>query len=146
MKMKEFKFFFNVLVSLLLFFSCVEEDDTLNPIDLLTDDYDNIPVKVNTRDSFTFTVSAKDFDYVSEDAIIFTSDSLVVTITSTNAKSTNSSFTLFGGNNNILLSEKLNDSKITVNTDLTGIIPELVKIELNDYSGQLTIVVALHKK
>jgi hypothetical protein len=137
------KLFLIVLVSLILISGCSEENDVIDPIDLLSDDYDNIPVKVNTEDSFTFTLSANDFDYFTEDDINFTNDSLVVTITSTNAEAANSSFTLYGSNDNILFSEGLNDSKVTVKTDLTGEIPERVKIELNDYSGQLTIVVAL---
>ena len=134
-----------VLVAAFLFTTCKDDDDPLTPIDLLIEDYDNIPVKVNTLDSYTFTISAKNFNYSTEDVLNFSSDSLVVTITSSNASSNNSSFTLYGDNENIIFSENLNESRVTVNTDLIGRIPKKVEIELSQFSGQLTIVVAVQK-
>ena len=51
------KLFLTNLSLLFLFISC-HDDDTINvPIDLLVGTYDNIPVIVNTEDSYTFTVS-----------------------------------------------------------------------------------------
>ena len=114
-----------------------------SPIDLLSDVYDNIPVKVNTQNSFTFTLSAKDFTYSTTDDLVFLNDSLVVTITMANVTSSNSSCKLYNSSNVEIFGESLNESKVVVNTDLIGDIPDKIKIELIDFTGQLTIVVAL---
>lgn len=142
--MKKINIILLVLFSALLITGCKEDDELIPPIDLLVPEYDNIPVKVNTQDSYTFTVSANNFNYSTEDALSFSSDSLVVTITSTNAESSNSGFVLYGSNNSVILSEELNESKVTVNTNLTGSVPVAANIELNNYTGKLTIVVAVH--
>ena len=130
-----------------LFFSCEDDDSNnlTNPIDLIVDDYDNIPVKVNTQDSFTFTLNAKNFSYTTEDNLQFSDDSIVVTITLTNASSNNSSFVLIDTEGNVMYSESLNENKVSVDTDLIGNIPSLSRIELNNFTGQLTIVVAVNK-
>ncbi len=135
------------LLSILFIFfplGCNNDEDSINsPIDLLIDSYTNIPVKINTENSYTFTINAKDYTYSTEDNLSFFSDSLVVTITLTKAYSANSSVKLFDQMNEEILSESLNESKVVVNTKLDGNIPEKIKIDLVNFTGQFTIVVAL---
>jgi hypothetical protein len=139
-------FWFSFIVLPFIIISCKENEDTINiPIDLLIDTYDNIPVIVNTENSYTFTVSASNLTYSTEDNLVFLSDSLVVTITLTNVSSANSRIKLFSENNEEVFSESLNNNKVFVNTELKGNIPKTISIELDNFSGQLTIVVATDK-
>lgn len=132
------------IVTLALFSSCDQDEKLLtSPIDLLSDTYDNIPVKVNTTNSFTFTVSAKDFTYSTEDNLIFDADSLVYTLTLMNSKSSNSSVQLIDSAGNQIFNESLNTNKVIVNPNIKGVIPKKIIIDLINFSGQLTIVVAI---
>lgn len=142
--MKYLKLFLYLIIILpIIFQSCKENDNTISvPIDLLGDTYDNIPVIVNTENSYTFTISANNLSYTSEENLVFTNDSLIVTITLANASSQNSFIKLFNSDNSELFTESLNENKVLVNTELKGQIPKSVQVELNDFSGQLTIVVA----
>ena len=142
--MKKLFFIILLLLSHFIFQSCDDDENKLtDPIDLIVDDYDNIPVKVNTQDSYTFTINAKNFSYSTEDNLIFSDDSIVVTISLTNASSTNSSFVMYDTEGGVMFSESLNENKVSVDTDLNGKIPSLCRVELNNFTGQLTIVVAL---
>ena len=145
--MKYLKNFFSVSILLtLLLNSCNDDDDLItSPIDLLIDKYDNIPVKVNTENSYTLTVVANDFTYSTEDDLTFLGDSIVVTITLTNANSSNSFVKLFDELNQEIFSESLGENKVVVNTEINGTIPKRIKIDLINFTGQLTIVVALDK-
>ena len=136
------KLFLTNLSLLFLFISC-HDDDTINvPIDLLVGTYDNIPVIVNTEDSYTFTVSANNLNYQLDDDLTFGSDSLVITVTLTNVSSSNSFFTLYGINDFEIFSESLNNNKVVVNTELGVVNPKRIVAELSDFSGNLTIVLA----
>ena len=143
--MKNSRLIIIIIIAFITLLSCDEDDNDkiTNPIDLIVDDYDNIPVKVNTRNSYTFTVNANNFDYETVDELVFSDDSLVVTVTLTNSSSSNSSFTLFDDSNNEILSESLNENKVSVHTDITEQLPKRIQIKLEEFSGQLTIVVAL---
>jgi hypothetical protein len=145
--MKYLRLYWLVFIVLpFIIINCKENEDTINiPIDLLIDTYDNIPVIVNTENSYTFTVSASNLTYSIEDNLVFLSDSLVVTITLTNVSSANSRIKLFSENNEEIFSESLNNNKVFVNTELKGNIPKTISIELDNFSGQLTIVVATDK-
>ncbi|MCB9260265.1 MAG: hypothetical protein H6612_13040 [Ignavibacteriales bacterium] len=144
---KHFELFLSFLLLLSFISGCSEEDHiTNNPIDLVDDYYNNTPVIVNTNDNFTFTISAKNFDYVTDNELIFNNaDSIVVTITLTNASSNNSFFTLTDNNNKKLIDESLNTNKVIVRTDLGNVTPKKSLINLNDFTGKLTIVVANKK-
>lgn len=129
---------------LFIFISC--DDDPIieitAPIDLLDDVYNNIPVVVNTENSFTFTVAANELYYSYDNNINFNRDTLVVTITLTNASSNNSSVQIRDSGNNIVFNESLNESKVLVNTELINLDPKQVNLELQEFSGQLTFVIA----
>ena len=133
------------LALLFVFISCDDDDPIVEitvPIDLLDDVYDNIPVVVNTENSFTFTVAANQLDYTYDNNINFNKDTLVVTITLTNASSNNSSVQILDSENNFVFNESLNESKVLVNTELINLDSKRVKLELQDFSGQLTFVIA----
>ena len=137
--MKYFKLFFTALFLILLVSSCRDDESTLNPI---IGEFDDLPVVVNTENSFTFTVNASKLDYYIEDNLTFTKDSIVCAVTLTNASSDGSVVRLFDDSNNIIFSESLNQSKVVVNTELDGKIPKKIVVDLFNFSGQLTIVVA----
>jgi len=142
--MKKLVLLLILLTSLFLVTNCKDDNDEINsPIDLFEDMYDNIPVIVNTENSFTFTVVANELDYSYKDNLNFDNDSLVVTITLTNASSNSSTLKLFNNNDETIFSESLNESKVLVNTELNNEKPRSVQIELLKFTGQLTIVVAL---
>jgi len=139
-------FLITLIIIPIFLLNCKENENSINvPIDLLTDTYDNIPVIVNTENSYTFTVSANNFSYSTDDNLIFNNDSLVVTITLANASSTNSIMLLFNENNDEIFSESLNNSKVFVNNELNGQLPKKIKVQLDNFSGKLTIVVATDK-
>jgi len=142
--MKYFTKLFLTSLSLLFFFiSCRDDDNTINvPIDLLIGTYDNIPVIVNTEDSYTFTVSASNLNYKVDDDLTFGSDSLVITVTLTNVSSSMSFFTIYDINDFEIFSESLNNNKVVVNTELGVVNPKRIVAELSDFSGNLTIVLA----
>ncbi len=126
-----------------LFISSCRDDDNINnpPIG----EFDDLPVIVNTENSFTFTVNASKLDYYIEDNLTFTTDSLVCAVTLTNASSNSSIVRLFDESDNIIFSETLNQSKVVVNTELNGKIPKIIIVDLFNFTGQLTIVVAPEK-
>lgn len=132
-------FIFNIL-----FVGCKNDENPVagSYIDILSTEYDNIPVIVNTQNSFTFTVSANNFNYNLDDELSFTSDSLVVTITASQSNSTNSKFSILDLTNDQIFSESLNTDKVVVKDNFEGKIPHRVKIDLANYSGKLTIVIA----
>jgi len=136
-----------VLLFLLAFISSCnsEKDQLVAPIDLLNNTYNNIPVKVNTSNSFTFTVNAKDLTYNLQDELIFDADSIVIILTLTMSNNSNSSVQIFDTENNIIFSELLNNDKVVVNTDIKGIIPKKIILNLTNFTGRLTIVVATDK-
>lgn len=129
-----------VLIPIILF-SC-KDDEINSPINLVDDKFDNIPVIVNTQNSFTFTIVADNITYTKVNNLNFTKDSLVTTITLINVSSRGSSFELFDGADNSIFTESLNENKVSVNTEVNGSIPEKLMIDLKDFSGKLTIVVA----
>ena len=137
--MKYFKLFFTALFLILLVSSCRDDESTLNPI---IGEFDDLPVVVNTENSFTFTVNASKLDYYIEDNLTFTKDSLVCAVTLTNASSNSSIVQLFDGSNTLIFSESLNQNKVVVDTELDGKIPKKIVVDLFNFSGQLTIVVA----
>lgn len=123
--------------------SCKNDPEINSPIDLIDEMYDNIPVVVNTENAFTFTIVADNITYSKESNLNFTNDSLVTTITLTNVQTRESSFEILDASGQDIFSESLNENKVVVNTELKGSIPEKVLISLKDFSGKLTIVVAL---
>jgi hypothetical protein len=137
-------FFSSIVILSILFIGCKDDENNFigSYIDILSTEYDNIPVIVNTQDSFTFTVSAKNLNYNLDDNLSFTSDSLVVTITSSQSSSTNSSFSIWDYSEAQIFSESLNTNKVVVKDNFGGKIPHRVKIDLGNYSGKLTIVIA----
>ncbi|MCB0746725.1 MAG: hypothetical protein KDC90_04610 [Ignavibacteriae bacterium] len=146
--MKYLKLFLPAFLILSIFLiSCDDNDHDINlPINLLDDTYNNIPVSVNTLNSYTFTVAANDFDYSTEANLSFNNDSVVVAITSTEVSAQNSYVKIFNSSNQEIFSESLNESKVFVNTELGNETPTKIKIELNNFSGKLTFVLAENKK
>lgn len=127
----------------LLVGSCKDDEESINsPIDLSIEDYNNIPVLVNTENSFTFTVSANNFNYSVEEILNFTGDSTVVTITLAQASSIESEVSIFNDDGNIIFDEDLNGSKVVVNDNIIFERPNKIKIDLINFSGKLTLVVA----
>jgi len=139
--MKNSFLFISLLFISVLISSC-KSDDISSPIDLIDDRYDNIPVLVNTENTFTFTIVADNITYSKISNLNFTKDSLVTTITLTEVTSRNSTFEIYDGAEKSIFSESLNENKVSVNTEVNGSIPEKLMIDLNDFSGKLTIVVA----
>lgn len=137
--MKYFKLFFTTLFLFSLVSSCRDDESINNPI---IGEFDDLPVIVNTENSFTFTVNASKLDYYIEDNLTFTTDSIVCAVTLTNASSNSSIIRLFDESNNLIFSESLNQNKVVVNTELEGKIPKKIVVDLFNFSGQLTIVVA----
>ena len=86
--------------------------------------------------------AANELDYTYDNNINFNRDTLVVTITLTNASSNNSSVQIFDSGNSIVFNESLNQSKVLVDTELINVDPRRVNLELQDFSGQLTFVIA----
>ncbi len=131
---------------LLIITSCKKDDDPINaPIDLLSDTYNNIPVKVNTQNNFTFTVNAQNLTYRTEDELTFDKDSIVVTITLTNVVSSDGTIKLFDHTDNEIFTESLNNNKVVVRPNINGKIPNKITIDLVSFTGQLTFVVAVDK-
>lgn len=134
-----------LFISLLFFTICIpscKNDDISSPINLVDDRYDNIPVVVNTENSFTFTIVADNITYSKVSNLNFTKGSLVTTITLTDVTSRGSSIEIFDISEKSIFLESLNENKVSVNTEVNGSIPEKLMIDLNDFSGILTIVVA----
>ena len=125
-----------------IFIGCKNDPEINSPIDLIDDMYDNIPVTVNTENSFTFTIVANDITYSKENFLNFTKDSLVTTVTLTNVVSRGSNLEILDVTNKIIFRESLNENKVSVNTAVNGSVQKKLMIDLNDFSGKLTIVVA----
>ncbi len=127
-----------------LFVACKDDENPITGsyIDILSTEYDNIPVIVNTQNSFTFTVSANNLNYNLDDELTFTSDSLVVTVTSSQSSSENSNFSILDYSDETIFTQTLNTDKVVVKDNFSGKIPHRVKIDLVNYSGKLTIVIA----
>jgi hypothetical protein len=142
--MKHFRL---LILSIIIFLSgCNDKKDSINsPIDLVSDSYTNIPVIVNTENTYTFTVNANKLNYITEDELNFSTDSLVISLTLANVSSSNGFIKVFNTNAQEIFSEILNTNKVIVITDLKGQIPGQIKIELINFTGQLTTVVATQK-
>ncbi|MCW8850492.1 MAG: hypothetical protein OQJ81_10980 [Melioribacteraceae bacterium] len=142
--MKHFRL---LILSIIVFLSgCDDKKDSINsPIDLVSDSYTNIPVIVNTENSYTFTVNANNLNYITEDELNFSTDSLVISLTLANVRSSDGFIKVFNNNAQEIFSETLNTNKVIVLTDLKGQIPGQIKIELINFTGQLTAVVATQK-
>ena len=126
---------------ILIINSCRDDDSIINPV---IGEFDDLPVIVNTENSFTFTVNANKLEYYLEDNLTFTNDSIVCAVTLTNASSNSSIVRLFDESNSIIFAESLNQNKVVVNTELNGKIPKKIIVDLFNFTGQLTIVVAIH--
>lgn len=138
----KYSFLFISLLFITIGMSSCKNDDISSPIDLVDDRFDNIPVVVNTENSFTFTIVADNITYSKVSNLNFTKDSLVTTITLTEVTSRGSSIEIFDKAEKSLFTESLNENKVSVNTEVNGSIPEKLMIDLNNFSGILTIVVA----
>ena len=144
--MTHFRLLILFLITILFLTFCSDKDDLINsPIDLLTDGYNNIPVIVNTENTYTFTVNAKNFSYATDDKLNFSTDSLIITLTLANVNSSNGSMKVFNNTEQEIFSESLTESKVIVKTDLVGQTPGQIKLELVNFTGQLTAVVATKK-
>lgn len=139
--------YFKLFLTLTLFFSisfqsCRDNDNLItSPID----EHYNIPVIVNTENSYTFTVNADNFTFLEENNLLFIQDSLIVAVTLTNVASRDSKMRIFSKTNDLIFGISLNESKVIVNTELDGQIPKDIIVDLVNFSGHLTIVVALDK-
>ena len=141
--MAQFRLLIVFLITIPFLTNCNDNDDLINsPIDLLSDSYNNIPVIVNTENSYTFTVNAKNFSYSTEDNLNFSTDSLVITLTLANVISSTGSIKVFNNMEQEIFSESLNGNKVIVKTDLIGQNPKQIKLELVKFTGQLTAVIA----
>ncbi len=139
------KYFLQTILIFVVIFSACDSDDITN-IDTVNNPFDNlsenIPVVVNNENSFTFALRANKIDFSYTDNLSFSSDSLVITITSLKTSSVNSSFFVYDNLNEVIFSETLNQNKVIVKSDIGGKIPKKANIRLINYSGELTIVVA----
>lgn len=141
--MAQFRLLIVFLITIPFLTNCNNNDDLINsPIDLLSDSYNNTPVIVNTENSYTFTVNAKNFSYSTEDNLNFSTDSLVITLTLTNVISSTGSMKVFNISEQEIFSESLNGNKVIVKADLIGQNPKQIKLELIKFTGQLTAVIA----
>lgn len=141
--MAQFRLLILLFIAILFLTNCKDNEDLINsPIDLLSDSYNNIPVIVNTQNSYTFTVNAKNFSYSTEDNLNFSTDSLVITLTIANVNSSNGTMKVFNNLDQEIFAESLNDNKVIVKTDLIGQNPKQIKLELIKFTGQLTAVIA----
>ena len=141
--MAQFRLLILLFIAILFLTNCKDNEDLINsPIDLLSDSYNNIPVIVNTQNSYTFTVNAKNFSYSTEDNLNFSTDSLVITLTIANVNSSNGTMKVFNNLDQEIFAESLNDNKVIVKTDLIGQNPKQIKLELVKFTGQLTAVIA----
>lgn len=141
--MIHFRFIILSIIIILFFSSCKNNDDFINsPINLPSDSYINTPVIVNTENSYTFTVNANNFSYITDDILNFSTDSLVISLTLANVNSSNGFMKVFNNIQQEIFSELLNTNKVIVKTDLRGQIPGQIKIELVNFTGQLTAVIA----
>jgi hypothetical protein len=66
-------------------------------------------------------------------------------LTLANVRSSDGFIKVFNNNAQEIFSEILNTNKVIVITDLKGQIPGQIKIELINFTGQLTAVVATQK-
>ena len=132
--------FLFIFIAILL--SACKDNDINSPIDLVDDRYDNIPVIVNAENSFTFTIVADNITYSKLTDLNFSKDSLITTITLIDVTSRGSSIDIYDGADNNIFNESLDVNKVSVDTEVNGSIPEKLMIELKDFSGKLTIVVA----
>ena len=141
--MTNFRLLILSIITILFFTNCTDKDNQINsPIDLLTNTYINTPVIVNIENSYTFTVNANKLDYSTDENLNFSTDSLVITLTLTNINSSDGSIKVFNNSGQEIFSELLNTNKVIVKTDLIGQTPRQIKIELINFTGQLTAVVA----
>lgn len=141
--MKQLRLLILFLITFIFLTNCTDNNDSINsPIDLLEDSYNNIPVIVNTENSYTFTVSAKNFSYSTDDILNFSTDSLVITLSLANANSSSGTMKVYNNLDQEIFSESLNGSKVIVKTDIIGQNPKQIKLDLNNFTGQLTAVIA----
>lgn len=141
--MTNFRLLILSLITILFLTNCTEKENLINsPIDLLTNSYTNTPVIVNAENSYTFTVNANNLNYSTDENLNFSTDTLVISLTLANIISSDGFIKVFNNSGQEIFSELLNTNKVIVKTDLIGQTPGQLKIELVNFTGQLTAVVA----
>lgn len=126
-------YLFTLIVTALIV-GCTEE--AVNP----DNPNNNIPVIINAKNIFTFTLHAQDFSLGRIDELDFSSDTIEVYLNIGNYYA-GSGKILLESDGGIIYSDSLSNNKYVVRTDLKGKKPEKVTFEFDGFSGDISFVV-----
>ena len=127
---------FIILFTGILFWQCNQNTEPLNQ--------NNTPngiIVVNTTNSFTATLNARQFSDSREEELNFQADSAVVSLTIIEFQDGNGKITLFNSAGDTLFTEDLNQNKVIVHM-LSRENPVKVKMNFTRFSGKLSFTVA----
>ncbi len=138
--MRQSLLFISVIVFFVLLVGC--DDNSVDFNSPIITAFDNTPVVANTLNAYTFTVSANDFALTRVDSLSFDTDSLVVTLTLASHSSGGGDISVVTANSTTIFSESLNANKVLVKTDVIGNIPKAVSVQMSDFTGSVSFVLA----
>ncbi|MBA4311360.1 MAG: hypothetical protein C0417_01900 [Chlorobiaceae bacterium] len=125
-----------IIVLILCFTSCKDNGTTSTIHNDL-----NSPVIANVANSFTNTINANKFSCNSQNDLNFLSDSLTVTILSTNYSSGQAIIVVSDSSNATIFSDTVKSNKTIAITNLKTTKPKHCILALTDLTAKLTFVV-----
>lgn len=126
-----------LMIVLVLFISSCEDNAMDPPIDLTV----NAPVIANIANSFTYTVRARNFTADVSGVLTFSSDSLTITVTSSEYASGSAIVAVRDSFNSVIFTDTVRSNKVTAITNFKTTTPKSYAINVAGLTGTLVFVV-----
>ena len=138
--MKRRKTYFFILLVLLtaLVFSCNEKFNDEGT----RYNNSNFPAVGNTVNAFAFAVTANNFSFSEKYPVTFNSGSIILGLTVTNLRRGTGHLDFINAGDTVYYSVPLSNNLAYGNVEITGGTPRWIKINLIDYTGQVSIGVS----
>ena len=98
-----------------------------------------MPVIINTTNNYTYTVQAEEYSHTFTDYLNFNSDTLEVYIMLGNYVDGNGNISIASDSNTIFV-DTLNSNKTFIKTGINVNVPNSVRMEFDDFSGDFSLL------
>ena len=137
--MKQCHDLFRVLIAItlpLLLGACKDKSSTSPPAysDV------NTPVTASTLNTFTYTIHASQFSQSISQSLTFTSDSLVITLTTSDYTGGQAQIQVLDSLNATIFADTVSSNKVVALTHLKATMPKSCLVNLTNLSARLTFV------
>ena len=112
-----------------------------NPTSTTVHDNFNLPVTTNVANSFTYSINANQYSDNSHNDLSFLSDSLVVTLSSSNYSSGQAIILVSDSSNATVFSDTVNSNKTIVMAHLKTTKPRYCSLDITNLTAKLAFVV-----